>query len=261
VIDHRRLQRALFRLQLDPGWRPGEHELGAGERALLAAAHPAGLSADPGGRRRAQFLRNVSGEFALSLAVTKDGALAERFTSSREFHDAVTSDSSLPLAFGEYLIRAEAGPLAALEAALARARRARRAVPRLAPDELVLAPWAELLELPAGTLAAAERVRAALDAGDPTPIGVEIAGAGSETLLLRREPEPAPFRLASVEVERLSPALAALLARAERPLDAGARAREARAAGLTVTELHEIIAGLVADRILVGGEASHTTGR
>jgi hypothetical protein len=253
VIDHRRLQRALFRLQLDPGWAPGD-ELGPAERALLAAAHPAGLSADPGGRRRAQFLRNVTSEFPLALAVTQDAALAERFTASREFHEAVASDSSLPLAFAAHLAAAEPSPLAALEAALARARRARRAPPTLASGEVALAPWVELLELPAGSLAAAERVRAALDAGEPTPIGVEITGAGSEALLLRREPEPPPFRLASVEIERLSPALAGLLARSARPLSPESCALEARAAGLTLEELQEIIDGLVAERILIRGE-------
>ena len=252
MIDHRRVQRALFRMQLDPGCTP-DRELGPAERALLAAAHPAGLSADPGGRRRAQFLRNVTSEFPLALAASKDRGLAERFTASREFHEAVASDASLPLAFAEYLAAADPGPLAALEGALARARRARRAPLPLAPGEVALAPWAELVELPAGTLAAAERVRAALDAAVPTPIGVEIGASGREVLLLRREPEPGLFRLASLEVERLSPALAGLLSRAARGLGPEACALEARAAGLTITELHEIIADLVADGVLVGG--------
>jgi hypothetical protein len=250
VIDHRRLQRALFRMQLDPGCSPAD-ELGPAERALLAAAHPAGLTADPGGRRRAQFLRNVTSEFSVSLAVTKGAALVERFTSSPEFHAAVASDSSLPLAFADYLARVEPGPLAALDGALARARRARHAPAALAPGDLVLAPWAELLELPSGTLAAAERVRGALDAGQPTPIGVAISGAGRETLLLRRDPEPAPFRLASVEVERLSPELATLLARARQPIGRARRQHEARSAGLTLPEYNEIVADLTADRILI----------
>ena len=244
MIDHRRLQRALFRMQLDPGFAPGA-ELGPRERALLAAAHPAAISADAGGRRRAQFLHNVTSEFPLSLATAKDAGLAERFTGSREFHDAVVNDASLPLAFAEYLAAAAPGPLVALETSLARARRARRALPALRPGEVALAPWAELLELPAGTLAAAERVRAALDAGATVPIAA-VDGRGSETLLLRREPEPAPFRLASVEVELLSPALARLLERI-------AREREVSAAGLTRAELDEIVAGLVVDRVLVAG--------
>jgi hypothetical protein len=268
-MNHRRIQRALFRLQLDPGFaarvRAGDAEslgslaLGPDELALLAGADPAGLSADRDGKRRGQFLRNVSSEFALSLAVSADAKLVEEFTGAREFHEAVAADGSLPLAFARHLEArcAQASPVTrafvALEAALARARRARRPTPALTAGEVALAPWAELVTLPEGTLDRAARVRAALDRGEATPSGVEVSEEATEVLLLRRTPEPEPFRLADVEVEHLSPELAALLARATRPLDARARSEQARAASVSRAELEEIVAGLVADRILIAG--------
>ena len=268
-MDHRRIQRALFRMQLDPGFaarvRAGEPEsvrslaLGRAELALVASADPLALSADRDGKRRAQFLRNVSSEFALSLAVAGDPRLVEAFTGAREFHQAVAAGESLPLAFASYLearsARANAPTRAfiALEASLARARRARRSAPALAAGEVALAPWAELVALPDGTLDAAALVRAALDRGEPTPIGVEVSARERENLLLRRRGEPEPFRLADVEVERLSPELAALLARAAKPLDSDARAEQALAAAVSRAELDEIVAGLVADRILIAG--------
>ncbi|MFI5314533.1 MAG: hypothetical protein ACHQ6T_02450 [Myxococcota bacterium] len=268
-MNHRGIQRALFRMQLDPRFaarvRARDSQalrslpLAADELALVVAADPAALEADRDGRRRAQFLRNVASEFALSLAVAADESLAGEFCGSDEFHRAVAGDESLPLAFADYLSARLAGAgelvqaLAGLESALARARRARRPAPRLAAGEVALAPWAELVSAPDGTLAAAARVRAALDRGDPTPKRVTVAGGRSERLLLRRAPEPAPFRLAEVEAERPSPELAALLARAAAPLDRASRARQAQRAGVSPAELEEIVAGLVAERILVAG--------
>ncbi len=268
-MNHRRIQRTLFRMQLDPHFaellRAREAEalasaaLGAEELELLASADPAGVSADRDGKRRAQFLRNVTSEFALSLAVAADSHLAEAFTQSREFHEAVAQDASLPLAFARYLEKRSehAAPLvralAALESALAAARRARRPAAVLAAGEVALAPWAELTRVPAGTLDAAARVRAALDQGDPTPIGVEISSAECETLLVQRAPELEPFRLAGVEVELLSPELAALLARATKPLAAAALSAHARAASVSDAELAEAVTGLVEARILIAG--------
>jgi hypothetical protein len=268
-MDHRRVQRALFRMQLDPRFaerlRARDAEalasaaLGAEELALLAGADPAGVSADRDGKRRAQVLRNVTGEFALSLAVAADPGLVDAFPESREFHDAVASDSSLPLAFARHLEgrAADGAPLlralVALESALAGARRARRAPAPLVAGEVALAPWVELVSAPLGTLEAAARVRAALDRGEPTPVGVVVSTSERETLLVRRAPEPDPFRLPEVEVESLSPELAALLARAAKPLGAAALAAHARQASVSQGELGEVVAGLVAERILIAG--------
>src|SRR5262249_12871534 len=152
--NHRAVQRALFRMQLDPSFaarlRAGEADaqLGPAELALLRAADPIALSADRDLRRLGQFLRNVSEEFTLSRAA---GGSAEGFPSSPEFHDAVQFDRSLPLAFGRYAERCSASGLpaaqafAALESALARARRELRAASLPGAHELALAPWAWLL--------------------------------------------------------------------------------------------------------------------
>jgi hypothetical protein len=205
-VNHRAVQRALFRMQLDPGFAPGpEDGLGPEELALLRAADPVALSADRDGRRRAQFLRNVSEEFALSCAA---GVAADAFTRSPEFHEAVRGDRSLPLAFGRYAERCSASAaleqraLVALEQAMARARRELRAARKPGPGEVALAPWAWLVRVPAGTLELAARVRRTLDR----------PGDADETVLVTAEREAAPFRLRAVEAELVSPALAELLA-------------------------------------------------
>jgi hypothetical protein len=268
VTDHRRIQRALFRMQLDPRFadrlRAGDSQavastgLEAGDLELLAGAEPAAVSADRDGKRRAQFLRNVASEFALSLALAPDRRIAEEFPESLEFHSAVESDASLPLAFARHLEkRVTAAPLlvravAALECALAAARRARRTAPALGPGEVALAPWVELHRAPAGTLDAAARVRAALDRGESLSRPA-VSADESEILLLRREPAPAPFRLPAVEVESLSPDLAELLALAAKPLAMTDRAAHAREASVSPAELEEVVGDLVAERILCAG--------
>jgi hypothetical protein len=262
VIDHRRVQRTLFRMQLAPEFAAAlaarESEavrstgLAGAALELVLEANAAGLSADCEGRRRAQFLRNVSQEFALTLAAAGDARLLESFTGSPEFHQAVANDESLPLALASHLAASHASPLLELESALARARRARRSAPALAPGEVALAPWVELLELPEGTLAVAEAVRAALDAGSETPDPFE-PGSARETLLLRRDFAPPAFGLASVELERVSPALASFLARAAEPMTPAHRAVWAGAESLAPAELETIVAELIADRVLIGG--------
>lgn len=268
-MNHRALQRALFRAQLDPRFaaRVAAHEpealhsagLGTEELALLLAADPAALAADRGGRRREQFLRNVAGEFALSLAATNGGALAAAFPESDEFHAAVTADASLPLAFARHLEARTAGAsaavraLVALESALARLRREASPPPRLASGEVALAPWARLHDAPAGTLALAAELRAGLDRGDSTPKSVHVSETEREALLLRRAPETAPFRLPELELEALSPLLAELLGRARKPLGPAARAAFARGAGVAPAELEAVVAELVAERVLAAG--------
>jgi hypothetical protein len=258
-MDHRRIQRALFRMQLDPGFaervRAREPDaiasavLGAEELELLASADPAGVSADCDGKRRAQFLRNVTSEFGMSLAVARVPGLVERFTASREFHEAVSRDESLPLAFADYLTAAAlargVGALAALEREMARARRTPPLALTVGTGEIALAPCAALVRLPLGTFDAAARVRSALDRGEPVPERLDVRSPPFERILLRRTSQPAPFRLPDVEVEPLSPALGELLARAERPRPRAELAADA--------DLAEVVADLVAQGILVEG--------
>ncbi len=54
-------------------------------------------------------------------------------------------------------------------------------------------------------------------------------------------------------MELLSPELAALLARAAKPLDPAALAVHGRGAGVSQADLAEVVAGLVAARILIAG--------
>lgn len=139
-----RLQRTLFRMQLDPGFARrllarepaalASSELDDGALALLRAADPRAIAADPGGRRRLQVLGNASSEFRATLAAGAHGAAADAFlapfATSDELHGALARDEPLPLAFGAWALReARArndrllGALAALELALARLRR------------------------------------------------------------------------------------------------------------------------------------------
>jgi len=259
-MDHRKIQRTLFRMQLDPAFaarlRSSVPEaiagLGAAEVDLLRGADPTAVSADRDGKRRAQFLANVAGEFALSTAAGLD---VEGFTASAEFHEAVSTNRSLPLAVAGYArrcTRAQSGALralVALEAALARARRALRECRAPGPGEIALAPWAFLEVLPAGTLALAAALRAALDKGE-APLPCALADAPDETLLVRAAPAITPFRLRSVEVEHTSPALAALLRAALEPVT---RSMLATTLSLDTAELDPVLDELIAERVLVCG--------
>jgi len=246
-VNHRAVQRALFRMQLDPGFaarlRAGESDaqLGAEELALLRAADPIALGADREQRRRRQFLHNVSEEFARSCAA---GVPAEGFTSSPEFHEAVQRDASLPLAFGRYAERcSETGSpslraLVKLERALARARREWRDGRFPAEDEIALAQGSWLVRLPEGTLDLASGTRR------------ELGPAGREETVLISVRRRAQFGLGEVEAEALTPDLAGLLDAALVPRTF---ADLARACGETESELAEVVAGLVDDGVLVEG--------
>ena len=256
-MDHRRVQRTLFRMQLDPDFaarlRAGQAEASCGleaeELLLLRSADPAAVSADRDGKRRAVFLANVASEFPLSLEA---GLCVDGFTGSEEFHAAVRADRSLPLALARYALRCSAAqprPLRALvtlEGALARARRELRPCRAPAPGEVALAPGVSLEVLPAGTLALAERIREALDAGKRTP-ALALDTAPEETLLVRSAPASRPLGLREVEVEHASPALAALLCAACEPV---ARATLAAALSTDRAELDPVIDELIADRVL-----------
>lgn len=271
MTDHRRLQRTLFRMQLDATFARAvfrgdvealrSTELGADELALLRALDPAGVEADPGGRRRSQVVCNAASEYALTVALAEARGdapgLLDGFARSRELHEAVRRDDRLPFAFGAYaqrrareLARPRLAAIAALEAALARARRGEAGAHELAPGEVVRNPRARLVELPDGTFALAESLRAALDAGAESQIAAKL-GPGAETLLLFAAERAHPQRLPEVAVERLEPAVAALLALAERPLGPAERARFARDQGAEPEELERFVDALAADALLL----------
>lgn len=275
MIDHRRMQRTLLRMQLDAGFArallAGEPEalrstqLGTEELRLMRELDPVAIAADPFGRRRTQVLGNAASEYALTVATAERAAalpgLFEGFGSSAELHEALRDQGRLPLAFGAYALRraraAQQRTLAAfaeLELALARLRRGSDAPRALRAGELVLGPRACSLALPAGTLARAERARAALDRDEPLPdFARDPQGSDPERALLLRAPRTSAHRLPEVSVEPLSEAVAALLEFLSRPRDRDARSDFARSRGAAPEELEAFAEALVADGVLARG--------
>ncbi len=268
------LQRVLFRMQHDPGFaarvldddearaarETDRAGLGPRELGLLRRVPAAAYAADRGGRRRAQLLRNVGSEFpaALAEALPRDepGAWAEGFTAGIEFHAAVDGDRPLPLAFRDYATRVarEAGAprlaaVARLEGTMAEARRGRLRRPEAGLDEMVLAPWARLLELPAGTHAVAEAHHTGR-----VPVRGAVDFASRETLLLvADEHTPPPGGLREVRVEALAAPVAAFLAGAERPSPVAGWAVFATRRGLAPGDVEAVAREYLAERVLLLG--------
>ncbi len=274
MIDHRRLQRTLLRMQLDGDFAArllaGEVAaltstgLGPAELELLAAADPRAFAADRDGARRGQVLGNVSREFALACAWAKvalpRARLLEDFGSAPELHAALAGEGRLPLAFADYAERRarELGEpvlaaLVRLEAAMARARRSVRAGPPPAAGELVLAPRAHLVRLPDGTLDHAAALREALEGGASTLPPAPRPSPAHETVLLLAPPPQSPHALPELHVERLSDSVARLLEAAATPLDASSRARLAHSLGAEPADLEAFADELVAEGALVRG--------
>ncbi len=272
-MDHRGLQRALFRMQLDPAFaerlRAGGADaeastaLGAAELACLRAADPAAVVADRDGKRAAQFARNVSGEHRLSAHVAPPERGGEdwsqAFARSSFFHEAVAEDRSLPLAFAAYAESAAAAypgtifaAFVALESAMVRARRTERAVEGPSPGCVVLAGTAWLVELPAGTHANASALRAAIEAGGPIP-ALATPGGGIETLLLAAGPPRPGSEVRELRVEPLPEPVAAFLALARSPMDGTDLARFAEAQRLDPSDVEEVAREYVGEGVLRAG--------
>lgn len=268
MIDHRALQRALFRVQLDAALHqrvvarePAALEwlgLAAAELDLLLAADPIAVRADRGQQRRAQLVGNLTTEFGRSVwAADVD---PQAFVESEPFHRAIARDEPLPLAFGAWLeTQASAPParaLVALERTMAHARRELRPGPAVGPDELALAPTCHLLSVPSGTHDLAVAVGVALAAGR-APEATPLDEARSELLLVQAgEPEPSGRR--DVRVEPLEPAVARLLQRARAPLGPRDRAAFAASEGAAPDELEGFARSLVEDGVLIAGPTSAT---
>jgi hypothetical protein len=227
MIDHRRLQRALFRAQMDPDFAA---ELGRNDDpalALLREASPAGISADPRGTRRLQVLGNATLEFRLSLAGCDDPrARLEGFASSAEFHAAIDADRPLPLAAGAYLCRVladQAWPsaLARLELALAQVRR-HGSGPTPPIGCWQCASRAAVIDLPVGTLARAGEIQSALHAGRACPANPAAPSEYCESILVYARPGTNPWALLDAIPEDVNEAIAALFRLAQHPIDAEA---------------------------------------
>ncbi len=272
-MNHRRLQRVLFRMLLDSGF--GERLLArdpgalssAGlpktELALLWQADPAGITADAGGKRRAQLLRNLGSELPLASAVGPrgdgDATWLERFPASTSFHDAIMADRSLPLALAEWATARTSSTepgfaaLVALEGALLHTRRERPSDPPVGPGHWVRAARARLVSVPAGTFAYAASVRVALDRCAPPPRSPLAPANGTGVLLLVADPPESPFALAPVRVEPLPPLVAHLLQRAEHPLDAAYLQNFARDHDLDPAELESVVKEFQSEGVLLAG--------
>lgn len=199
-VDHRSLQRTLFQMLLDPAFA---RSLPPGTHPWLTKLDPDALSADPGGRRAGQLLGNVALEFVHTVATAPP--FLEGFPSSSEFREAIACDGALPLAFARYAARIlPTGPwraLLSLEAAMAELRRKPTTRESATAGVVRVASTVSMLELPSGTLAAADALAQGLP---PTPIH-----KGIERVILCTSGDPSPTR--DIRVELLPDAVAELV--------------------------------------------------
>jgi hypothetical protein len=259
MIDHRRLQRTLFRAQMDPNFAA---EVFAGDDpslALIREASRAGIRADPRGTRRLQVLGNATLEFRLSLAGCDDPrARLEGFASSVEFHAAIEADRPLPLAAGAYLCRVladQAWPsaLAQLELALAEVRR-KDSGPTPPAGHWQCASRAAVIDLPVGTLARAGEIQAALHAGQACPANPIDPSEHRESILVYARPGANPWALLEAIPEEVNEAIAALFRTAEQPIDAQALESFAAQFDATAADLLPLMHEYRAEGALVLGD-------
>lgn len=262
-------------------------DLTAAERDALVKPDPRAFGTDP--FRRSRSLQALLEEYPVSgwLAgrVLGDVRQLDRFFSSPFFHDCIQNRGSLAHAFGEFLDRgSRAGEIrdnriawtAAVEGAIAALRRRGLGAVALAPavpDEsaaiasmppatpLALSPRHAILTVAGGTGELVQQVRAHLGGGGRDVVATLLAGGSAdftgplnelqvdeeETLLLERAHDPG----GDVTLEHAHSGLAALLAQATRGTTAQALWAEATHHGATPEEARDIVAGLVADGLLV----------
>jgi hypothetical protein len=227
----------------DPERTLGDVELTSKERAWLTAEPAAAWRTDPA--RPARVLAALAEEYPATCALACDRVPS--FFASRDFHAAVQERGSLALAFGDHLMRSadpRVSVLARLERAIAAVRRAPER-PTAAAGALLLrlSPRASVLRVPEGALGLLATLRSGKPPGP-----------------LRSEDEPvlvfAPPDGGEVTLEALPPALAALLERATPGVAYIELLAEARRLGAALGEDTEIVAGLVADALLVGAAGS-----
>lgn len=243
MIDHRRLQRVLFRMQLDPrfcgallaGDEKARQSSGLGDIELswLRNAGRAAITADKDGKRSGQVLGNITLEYRTSVAVAAAVGVGDRFAedffADDLFHQAMMRDERLPIVFGRYAARRAheaAHPLLVdaveIDRTLVDARRADRERVEPSPD----AKWrtaanVRVIEVHDGTHEFLTNLRAAVDRGrraDPIPSHLSHVEKEKESLLVTAK-VVSKHRVRDVAVERLEPAVADLIGRAEHGLD------------------------------------------
>lgn len=249
-MSHVALRRVMIRLLHDPVLATAVYanaeralagvDLSATERAWLTAQPPAAWRTDS--TRPVRLLAALAEEFPAT--VTLAPAHAAGFLRSPLFHAAIQERGSLVLALGEYMALApdpRGRDLARLERAIAEVRRA-PSRPTVSPTGRVrLSPHAAVVRVARGALALLDAVRAG-GSGD-------ALGPDEEAVLVARTPGGG-----DVTLEALAPALAALLGRATDGCTREELLAEARGQGAEPGEDTEIVAGLLADGLLVVGE-------
>ncbi len=252
-MSHTALRRVMIRLLHDPGFATALYDdperaladvaLDASERAWLVSAPRAAWRADSA--RPARVLAALVEEYPATCVLAAERAAG--FFASPAFHAAVQERGSLALALGDHLLgdmdpRVRA--LAALERAIADIRRVVDGPRAEVAGTLRLAPRARVLRVPEGALA----LLGSLRAGDAPPDdgAPRELGPGDESVLAF-----ARHARADVTLEALPSALTALLRRAEIGATHAELATEARSQGALPGEDVEIVAGLVADGLVV----------
>lgn len=243
MIDHRRLQRVLFRMQLDPhfcgallaGEEKARQSSGLGDLELswLRNAGRAAITADKDGKRTGQVLGNITLEYRTSIAVAAAvGAgdrFAEDFFADEIFHQAMMRGERLPIVFGRYAARRAqeaAHPLLVdaveIDRTLVEARRANRACATPSPRaRWRTAAHVRVIAVRDGTHEFLTNLRSAVDRGrraDPIPSHLAHESKDKESLLVTAK-SVSRHRVRDVAVERLEPAVADLIGRAELGLD------------------------------------------
>lgn len=242
-----RLQRLAVRMLYDEGFRArvlgGDEPIHVEDRALVAAVDPRAWSTDP--YRLGRTLSAILSELPVTGALL-GASRALQFFRSAAFHSAIQERGSLVLSFGGW---AEVGPIGELELAIARLRRARTAPP---PPRLVaLGERFHPIAVPDGTLAAHESLRGALGS-DPvaaiaTPRRAPPLGDAVEHLLIERAAD------GSIAIGTIGESLYAVLTPLlERPRSEHEVHEQLRALGAG-DEAAEIVAGLLADGVLISG--------
>jgi uncharacterized protein len=243
-IDHRRVQRTLFRMLVDPAFaqsvrQSGPEGLESPASDWLRTVDLDLLAADPDEARLRQLLGNVVLEFVHTVRAAP--GLVVPFAASPELHRAIAEDTPLPFAFAAYAHRelpadGLARALLTLDAAMVELRRA----PERAPSPTAqLAPTCRLVELPAGTVAAASALR---EGGVPVPLG----STPEHVLVIGGAIEADGRR--GVHVELISAAVAELLAAG--PLTTAARASFAARHEAEEADVETLIEGLRADGVV-----------
>jgi hypothetical protein len=268
VVSHRGVQQALVILAHDPGFVTAMHEdpdgalgrlgLSAAEKAQLLAVDRRAFATDPLRARRVLKVLAEELKVATTLALweTRSARVAEGFFGSSFFRAAVVDRTALAPAYGAYLaampLRTPQLPdVIRFETMLARCRR------DVAPRGGVgLAPGVASGAFDAGVLETIQRVerflfelalvpQLAFCADGPALPELPPVGAGTIYLAVT----PAGLTHIDADLHRVLAALATPVARAE-------VARALAPAGVPPAKAEALVASLVEDGWVVGGDAT-----